>query len=164
MPDMPDAPAPAPETTTTLRVAAEGVEDARQAIASLAATADPVAAERARCAAIQSAMQPGFALLAALAVTAGWPVEQFTAAQAASAEAVENARIEGAGASFRQSLPAPVDGGGAAPPAPQAGEDAWKAEYAASDALRREFASESAYLSFKRAEAAGKVRILSKRA
>lgn len=163
-----DAPAPAPENTTAIRVAVEGAEEVRMQLASLGEAVsdavDPVVAERARCAGIQTAMKPGFSALAALAVSAGWPVEQFTQAQAASAEAVENARIEGAGAAFRESLPAPVAGNGAAPEAPQAGPDKWKADYAASDALKREFGSEGNYVAFRRAEADGKIRPIRKQA
>lgn len=163
-----DAPAQAPENTATIRVAVEGADEARAQIASLGeAVSDavnPVVAERTRCAAIQAAAKSGFAKLAALAVSAGWPVEQFTQAQAASAEAVESARIEAAGAAFRESLPAPAQGGGAAPEAPKARPDAWKAEYTASDALKAEFGSEGAYVAYRQAEADGKIRKLQKRA
>ena len=123
-----------------------------------------MAQERARCAAIQAAAQPSFAALAALAVSAGWPVEQFTEAQAASAQAVENARIEGAAGAFRDSLPAPIAGGGGEAPQPQAGPDAWKAEYAASADLRAEFGAEGAYVAYRQAEADGKIRPIKKRA
>lgn len=42
--------------------------------------------------------------------------------------------------------------------------EGWKAEYAASAALQAEFGSEAGYLGFKKAEAGGKVRILTGRA
>lgn len=153
MENMPVAPAPAPETTTQANPPAPP-----------APAVDPVAQERARCAAIQAAAQPGFTALAALAVSAGWPVEQFTQAQAASAEAVENARIEGAGNAFRQSLPAPIAGAGAAAEAPVDPIEKAKADFAASAELRAEFGTEGAYVAYVQAEAAGKVRQIRKRA
>jgi ClpP class serine protease len=156
MDTMPDAPAPAPETTAN--------HEAAPRAALPAQALDPVAQERARCAAIQAALQPGFTALAALAVSAGWPVEQFTQAQAASAEAVENARIEGAGASFRESLPAPVAGGGGAAAEPTDPEAKARADFAASADLRAEFGTEAIYLAYVQAEASGKVRQLRKRA
>lgn len=126
--------------------------------------ADPVALERARCAAIQAAALPGFGALAALAVASGWPASDFTAAQAASAEAVENARTEAAGATFRESLPAPVAGGGGGDPEPQDIEAKARADFAADANLRREFGHADTFVAFRVAEAAGKVRVLSKRA
>lgn len=155
-PIQPDAPAPAPETTNQA--------NAPMPPAPAVQAADAVAQERARCAAIQSAIKPGFTALAALAVSAGWPVEQFTAAQAASDEAVENARLEAAGVAFRKSLPAPVNGDGGEAPAPQAGPDKWRADYAASEALQAEFGTENAYVAYRQAEADGKIRKLQKRA
>jgi ClpP class serine protease len=156
MDPMPDAPAPAPETTA-------------QAVIQPPATpppqpVDPVTAERARCAAIQGAMKPGFAALAALAVSGGWPVEQFTQAQDASAEAVAQARTEAAGATFRDSLPPPVAGGGGATDAPADQIAKAKADFAASADLRAEFGTEGIYLAYVQAEAAGKVRPMRKRA
>jgi ClpP class serine protease len=141
-----DAPAPAPENT----------EPAPAPVAAI----DPVAVERTRCAAIQTATLPGFAKLAALAVSAGWPVEQFANAQAASADAVENARIEGAGAAFRDSLPAPVAGAGGADEAPTDPIQKARADFAGSEALRAEFGAEGAYVAYVQAVAAGKVRVL----
>lgn len=160
-PDMPDpaeAPAPAPEATSSQPAVTAAAPPAPPAV-------DPVAAERARCAAIQSAAQPGFGQLAALAVSAGWPVDQFTAAQAASAAAVENARTEAAGTSFRATLPAPIDGGGGGDAGPDTVETRAKAEWAGSEAIRREFGTEGALVAYRLAEASGKVRPLaSKRA
>jgi ClpP class serine protease len=157
MDPMPDAPAPAPETTaqTTAPAVTQPIP---------VPAADAVAAERARCAAIQGAMQPGFAALAALAVSGGWPVEQFTQAQAASAEAVAQARTEAAGATFRDSLPPPVAGGGGATDAPADPVEKAKADFAASADLRAEFGAEGAYVAYVQAVAAGKVRQIRKRA
>lgn len=54
---------------------------------------------------------------------------------------------------------------GAGGPAPKASTpDEWKAEFAASAKLQQEFAAEEYYVAFKKAEAAGKVRILGRRA
>ncbi len=163
MDPMPTAPAPAPENATAEAPAAAPDSTAQGALApvqtsfGLAAELNLVAAERARCTAIQAAALPGFARLAALAVEGGWPVEQFTQAQAASAEAVESARIEGAGAAFRDSLPAPIAGGGGEAPQPQAGPDKWKADFAASTDLQKEFGNEGNYVAYRQAEAEGKV-------
>ena len=156
MDPMPDAPAPAPETAAQTTAPA--------VIPPHPPTVDPVAAERARCAAIQAAMQPGFAALAALAVSGGWPVEQFTQAQDASAEAVAQARTEAAGATFRDSLPPPVAGGGGATDAPADPIAKAKADFVASRALQAEFGTEGIYVAYVQAEAAGKVRQIRKRA
>lgn len=150
MEPMPDAPAPAPETTTSQTPPAPAI--------------DPVAAERARCAAIQGAAQPGFTQLAALAVSAGWPVDQFAQAQAASAFAVEAARLDGAAGSFRDSLPERLAGGGGGDAAPADPVAKAKAAYAASAELQAEFGTEAIYLAYVQAEATGKVRQLRKRA
>lgn len=148
-----DAPAPAPEI-----VAAE--TPVAPVVAPIVAPADPVATERARCSAIHAAMKPGFTALAAMAVENGWPAEQFASAQAASADAVENARREGAGAGFRDSLPAPIAGGGGGePPAPTDPVEKAKAEFAASADLKAEFGTESKYLAYCQAMADGKVRL-----
>lgn len=48
------------------------------------------------------------------------------------------------------------------PTAGLTGEAKWKAEFAASEDLRKEFASEGAYVSFMRAKEAGRVRILAR--
>lgn len=154
-----DAPAPAPETPTTA-AAQPPVAPAPAPVATPAPPADPVAAERTRCAGIHAAMLPGFAKLAAMAVEAGWPVAQFTAAQAASADAVETARRDGAGASFRESLPAPLAGGGGAPDAPTDPVEKAKADFAASDALKAEFGNEGRYLAYLQAVSDGKVRVI----
>lgn len=151
--------APAQPETVTVRLAVQGAEEVQASIAALAeaASADPVAAERARTAAILAAAKPGFAALSTLAITAGWPVEQFEQAQAASETAVAAARAEAAGNAFRDSLPTPA---GPAAPAATSGPDKWKAEFAASEALQAEFRTEGAYVGFKQAEADGKVRTL----
>jgi len=128
------------------------------------APVDPVVAERARSAAILAAAHPEFAALASLAVANGWPVDQFTAAQNASASAVANARTQATAGAFRDSLPAPIAGGGGAPDAPTDPLAKASAEFAASDALQREFGTESRYLAYCQAVAAGKVRVISKRA
>ena len=163
-----DTPAAAPEPTIAEALAAAVQLAAVQPAApvTLAAPAiDPVAAERARCAAIQSAALPGYSKLAALAVSGGWPVEQFTQAQAASAEAVNAARTEAAGETFRGSLPAAIAGGGGEIEGDAQDPDTkWKKEFAASEALRAEFGSEGAYVHYKRVEASGKLRVISKRA
>lgn len=150
-PAQPDAPAPVPDTTT---IAAAAPQDA-------APQPDPVQAERARTQAILAAAKPEFTALAQVAVAEGWPVDLFARAQEASASAVASARTAAEAAAFRDSLPQPVaNAGPAAPDDPQA---RWKAEYAASADLQREFGGESTYLAFKQAEAAGKVRSLPRR-
>jgi capsid assembly protease len=154
MDTMPDAPAPAPENTASQTPPTPPTPPA----------VDPVGAERARCAAIQGAMKPGFSELAALAVSAGWPVEQFTQAQTASAAAVEAARLEGASGSFRDSLPAPLAGGGGGADTPADPVEKAKADFAASADLRAEFGTEGAYVAYVQAVAAGKVRQIRKRA
>lgn len=150
------APALAPDTTAQAPAVAPQVPVAPPV--APAAPIDAVAAERARCAGIQAAALPGFGALATLAVSKGWPVEDFTAAQTASATAVEAARTEAAGTAFRDSLPAPIAGGGGADPQPQDVESKAKAEWAASAEIRAEFGTEGALVAFRRAEAAGKVR------
>lgn len=145
----------APDTTAAAPAAAPETSAPRAALRA----SDPVAAERARCAAIQSAALPGFAKLAALAVSDGWPVDRFTAAQDASAAAVASARTEAAGNSFRDSLPAPVAGGGGGDEVPADPEAKARAEFAASPALRAEFRTEGAYVAYQQAVSAGKVRL-----
>lgn len=125
---------------------------------------DPVALERARCAGIQAAALPEFMPLAALAVASGWPVDQFTAAQAASSGAVETARTAASAAAFRESLPAPVAGNGAADEAPADPEARARADWSGDAKLRAEFQDVETFVAFRKAEAAGKVRVLSKRA
>ena len=125
---------------------------------------DPVALERARCAGIQAAALPEFMPLAALAVASGWPVDQFTAAQAASTGAVEAARASASATAFRESLPAPVAGNGAADEAPADPEARARADWTADAKLRAEFPEVETFVAFRKAEAAGKVRVLSKRA
>lgn len=129
------------------------------------AALDGVAVERARCAAIQAAMQPGFAALASLAVTEGWSAEVFAQAQTASAGAVDTARREGAGASFRASLPDPLKpSGDAVDPATLPPAERAKAEFAADAKLKAEFGSEGAYVAYVEAVAAGKVRAIGRKA
>ena len=145
--EQPPAPAPAPE-----------------AAAPPAPPADPVAAERARCSAISTAMKPGFGKLAALAVAEGWSPETFAAAQDSSAEAVTAAARGAQAQGFAGTFPAPVAGGGAVDAEGQAPEDKARAAFAADAKLRAEFGTEERYLAFVKAEAAGKVRVLSRRA
>lgn len=161
-----DAPAPAPETTAQQPVApAPAPVVVAEAPAPAPAPADLVVAERARSASILAAQQPGFGALAQLAIAGGWPLDQFTAAQAASAQAVATARTEAAGAAFRESLPAPVAREGEQQPEqPATPEAKWEAEFAASADLQAEFPAASTYVAFKRAEAAGKVRRITKQA
>lgn len=163
MENMPDAPAPAPETTATIRIAVEGAAEATAQLAQVAAAAEaanPVATERARTSAILGAAQPEFQALARVAIDGGWTVEQFTAAQAASSSAVEAARTQATAGAFRDSLPAPVAGTGAADDAPADPVQRWKNEFAADDKLRAEFGTEGAYVAYRQAEADGKVRVL----
>jgi ClpP class serine protease len=154
-PAQPADPAPAPEVT------AAAVPPA----APTAPALDPVAAERARTSAILAAAQPEFSALAQAAIAGGWPLEQFTTAQAASAQAVATARTQATGAAFRDSLPAAVAReGDQQPEAPATPEAKWEAEFAASAELQAEFPAASTYVAFKRAEADGKVRRLARQA
>ena len=56
----------------------------------------------------------------------------------------------------------PIETKPADPIANLTGETKWKAEYGASDDLRKEFATEASYLAFMRAKEAGRVRILAR--
>lgn len=156
----PDAPAPVPEITAEAAAPVITAPPVAEAPAPVppAPSIDPVAAERARCSGIQSAARPEFAALAALAVSAGWPLDQFTAAQDASASAVDAARTQATAGAFRDSLPAPIAGGGGGEAAPTDPAERARAEFAASPALRAEFGTEGRYVAYCQAVAAGKVR------
>ena len=158
-----EAPASTPETTAEAS-APPSAPIAEAAASPATPPADPVAVERTRCAAIQSAAGPGFGALATLAVSSGWPVEQFTAAQAASQSAVDAARTQATAGAFRDSLPAPIAGGGAAGDLPADPGERARLEFAADPKLRAEFGTEGRYVAYVQAVAAGKVRIIGKRA
>lgn len=167
MPDPDNKPAvTAPVAPPAAQVPAEPVAAAQPAPAPAPAAPvalDGIAAERARCAAIQAAAQPAFARLAAQAVADGWPADQFIRAQAAAGDAVEAARKEGALGTFRGTLEPPVNAGGDhdQPADPEAKA---KADFASDAKLRAEFGnSESRYLAYVRANAAGNIRVISKR-
>lgn len=149
------------EPTTTIDPAAPTATPtptpALPAVSTPSATAAPSAAnERERTMAILRAARPDAQALAATAIERGWTVDDFVAAQAAIPQASSAvAPLDG----YRGSFQPPAD------PAPQqaalSGEDAWAAEWAASAALRDEFgANKDAFMAFKRAEEAGKVRVL----
>ncbi len=148
------APAPAPQPVAT------APEPAPQPAQLSPSAADAVAAERARAAAIQAATLPAFAELSALAMSEGWPADQFIRAQAAAGKAVDTARREGALGTLRETLPQPVPAGGADPvdTSKLPPEERAKAEWETSEAIRAEFKTLGAYSAYLKAEADGKIR------
>lgn len=127
--------------------------------------ADLVAVERARCAAIQAAMKPGFNALAAMAVQQGWTAETFTQAQDASAAAVTAATQAAGLTAFQGSLPPPVAGNGEPPdPAALPPEERAKAEWAKNAKLRAEFGNDfETYAAYAKATARNVVKLVSRR-
>lgn len=126
---------------------------------------DMVAAERARCTAIQTAMQPGFGALAAMAVQQGWTAETFSQAQDASVAAVTAATQAAAITAFQGSLPPPVAGNGEPPGlASLPPEDRAKAEWERDAKLRAEFGNSFAtYAAYARATERNVVKLVSRR-
>lgn len=164
MKTMPDAPAPAPDAATEQPTAPASAAAPAPTPAAAApapqpeADANPVVAERARCAAINAAAKPGQQALATLAIDEGWSVETFNRAQAANETAVTQARTEAAAGGFRDSLPTPLADAGGADNQADEPEAKWKNEFATDAKLRAEFGTEGAYVAYRLAEAAGKVR------
>ena len=118
-----------------------------------------VAAERTRCAAILAAAKPGQIALAQIAVAQGWTADVFGQAQAA-AEASAAATAQ---AAYAASFPPPVATGPAPTAAPATEAERLRAEWDGSQALQAEFGgSFDAFTAFRRAEAAGRVRVLSR--
>lgn len=155
------------ETAPTAAPAADLVNEPTPIVAAAPAaepTADPVVVERARCAAIQAAARPGFAALAGLAVSEGWSPETFAKAQDSSAEAVASAARGAQAQGFAASFPAPVAGGGGEHAEAGTLEDKAKARFAADAKLQAEFGTVERYAAFVKAEAEGKVRVISRRA
>lgn len=147
-------PVPAVETPTPAPVAVA------PPAAPAAPAIDPVAAERARAAAINGAAQPGFQALATLAINEGWTMETFAAAQAASATAVEAAGKAAQLSTFAGSFPAPLANGGGTPDlAALSTEQQWAAAWDSDAKLRGQFMSKDDYLAFKSASARGLARI-----
>lgn len=123
---------------------------------------DPVLAERSRAAGIQAAALPEFQALATLALQEGWSVEVFTRAQDASTQAVTAATTAVRAQAFQSSMPAPLPHGGVEQSA-MTPEERAEADWTQKPELRAEFGNKDAFLAFRRAEAAGKVRVLSQR-
>lgn len=152
-----------PMTEATAAPAAENTPiPAPVPVSPAPSAADGVAAERARCAAIQAAALPSFSALAAQAVEEGWEAASFIRAQANAQKAVDDARKADTLAAFRGSLPAPAAADTAAsadvdvtklPPAERA-----KAEWDANPAIRAEFGQVENYAAYLQAVADGKVR------
>lgn len=128
-------------------------------VALAPAPVDPVAAERARAAAINGQMKPGFHALATLAISEGWTPETFASAQDASASAVAAAQHTNARVGFQGSFPAPVAAGTDPDPANLPPEQRWTAAWDADPKLRSQFLSKEDYLAFQKAEASGRARI-----
>lgn len=138
------------------------------AVPSVAATEQPPVAldavqqERARAAGIQAAARPEFHALATLALQEGWSVDAFTRAQDASAQAVTAATTAVRAQAFQASMPAAVPHGDI-DPSTMTAEQRADADWAQKPELRAEFGDKAAFLAFRRAEAAGKVRVLATR-
>lgn len=142
--------APPPVTTETVLVASANANDA-------------MLAERARAAAIQRAVKPGYQALAALAIDNGWTAEVFGAAQSAAADGNAAALASGLAPVPMQATfaaPVPAQAEAPAPATAASGPDGWAAEWDASSAVRTEFRTKESYVAFKQAETAGHVRML----
>jgi hypothetical protein len=138
-----------------------GLTEAQTAIAT--ARAEGAAAERARLAGIESAALPGHdALIASCKAdptcTPGDAALRINAAERAklTAAGASIANVETVTRKIAASPTTQPDGGSA--DTPQTAEG-WKAEYAASADLRRDFESAEAYANWKAGQAAGNVRI-----
>lgn len=124
------------------------------------------AAERTRLMALDAIALPGCEAIITAAKNEGKSPEQ------AALEMVRHIRESGqldisrqmatAAATVPTLADAPHDPvGGISGPKPKAGtEEAWRAEFAASDRLQEEFASADDYVAYKKSEAAGRVRVL----
>ena len=153
------APNPAPAAPPAPAAAAQP-----PAPAPAAPPADPVQAERARASAIQGATKPGFAALAALAISQGWSPETFAQAQDASAAAVTAATQAAQAQAFANSLPAPVAGAGEpADPSTLPPEERAKAEWEKDAKIRAEFGVFENYAAYVKASARNVVKLISRR-
>jgi len=125
--------------------------------------ADAGQTERARALAIISAAGPDAHALAVTAIETGMSLEQFQKIKASNAADVERAAARGRVEAFRGSLPAPVAAGETPEAVPLDPEEKAKADWAGSPSLRAEFGdNQAAFLSFRKAERSGKVRILAR--
>lgn len=134
-----------------------------------AATAAGAAAERDRILAIQGAMFPGQEKLAAELIadgktTAGDAALKFNQAEK-QAGGKRVADLRAADETVRvPAAPSQAAPGRSTQAETGTTEAEWKAEFAASAALRAEFKTESAYLAYKKADAEGRFRVLTGRA
>lgn len=126
-------------------------------------------AERARIAGIEAAALPGYEKIiaahkadpsktgadAAMAIIAAEKAARGSQLQALDKDE-EQVRVRSQPANPTASADAPALAG-------KSGVDLWKAEFAGSKDLQAEFASESDYLAFKQASAAGQVKVLNHR-
>lgn len=143
-------------------------ETADEAKTDEAAIDTAVKAERSRVLGIAAAAFPGQEKLAASLIESGASLGEAALAfnadhKAKGAKVMANLEADEAAVKGLRSEPA---NGAEAPKNPLAGlqgEALWKAEYSGSAELQAEFGSEPSYVSFKRAEANGRVRILNKK-
>jgi len=125
--------------------------------------ADAGQTERARALSIINAAGPEAHALAVTAIETGMSLDQFQKIKASNAADIERATARVQAAAFRESIPAPVSAVESVDTAPTDPVEKAKAEWAANATVRAEFGNdEGAFLAFRRAEAAGKVRILSR--
>jgi len=133
--------------------------------------AEGAEAERSRIAAIDDAALPGHeALVAAYKAdtskSAGDLALAIVAAEKAS-RAQMLASLDADEAKMKGLRPEPANGAAAETPQEQkpalSGEALWNTEYATSQDLQAEFGSEDHYLAFKRADARGGIRVMTKR-
>jgi hypothetical protein len=156
--------------TTGLQTALDGHAAptlAAPAIDLAAVRAEAAVAERARIAALDAIALPGFEAMIATAKADGQAPAEVALAMCAALKASK--RLDAvdalrAGAETVPPLdPAPNDPTAAAPaPVAAEGEEAWRAEYAKSPALQAEFklaGGVDAFVAYRRAETAGRVRI-----
>lgn len=126
-------------------------------------------AERERIAAIDAAALPGHEALVAKAKAEGMTAGDFALAVVAaerSARASMAASLDTDEATLKGLRSEPANGVATKTPQDQpalTGEALWKSEFAASQKLQGEFASEEGYLAFKRAEARGGIKVMSPR-
>ncbi len=144
------------------------VETVEEPPASDESTKKAVLAERSRVLGIAAAAFPGQEKLALSLIETGASLGEAALAfnadhKAKSTKIMANLDADEAALKGLRSEPANGADAPKKPPASLQGESLWKSEYAVSQDLQAEFGSEDNYLAYKRADARGGIRVMSKR-
>jgi hypothetical protein len=158
-----EATTPTAPPVVTIVAAPPPAAPAAPPLDAAALRAEGAKAERDRLGTIDALALPGFDEMAAKAKAEGTAPADFAVAQIAALKASKRLDALDAMRTGAATVPAieptASDPLAAVAPAPAlAGEARWKAEYAASPALQKEFGGEAGYLAFRRADTSGRIR------